>query len=114
MTVSVQRTSRWGPAQLLVTLLVCIAAWAVVATLCLCIGSTELGWPAARTLHLRADSVLIASLVGAALGVAGVTYQAVLRNPWPIRIFSASAVARALPSTSGPLCSEAHRLFWEV
>ena len=72
---------RWGPAQLGLTLLACAVTWAVVAIACLCVGSTDWGWPAPTTLHLRADSVLIASLVGAALGGAGVTYQAVLRNP---------------------------------
>jgi iron complex transport system permease protein len=62
-------------------LALCAAGWAAVALACLCVGSTELGWPGPRTLELRRDSVLIASLVGAALGAAGVTYQAVLRNP---------------------------------
>jgi iron complex transport system permease protein len=56
-------------------------AWAVVALACLCVGSTELGWPRGETLVYRRDAVLLASLVGAALGAAGVTYQAVLRNP---------------------------------
>jgi iron complex transport system permease protein len=72
---------RWGPAQLGLTLVACIVAWALIALACLCIGSTDWGWPAPTTLRFRADSVLIASLVGAALGAAGVTYQAVLRNP---------------------------------
>lgn len=72
---------RWGPGQLLLTLALCGVAWASVATLCLCVGSTDLGWPEPTTLGLRLPSVLIASLVGAALGAAGVTYQAVLRNP---------------------------------
>src|SRR4051812_14907563 len=72
---------KWGPIQLLTTLIVCAAAWAVVAAACLCIGSTEIGWPGESLARLRADNVLIASLVGAALAASGVTYQAVLRNP---------------------------------
>ena len=73
--------TRWGPAQLVVTVVACTVVWAAVALGCLCVGSTEWGWPTGTTLHFRSESVLIASLVGAALGGAGLTYQAVLRNP---------------------------------
>jgi iron complex transport system permease protein len=55
--------------------------WAVVAAGCLCVGSTGIGWPNAQTLSLRIQFVFIASIVGVALAGAGVTYQAVLRNP---------------------------------
>ena len=73
--------TRWGPAQLVVTVVACTVVWAAIALGCLCVGSTEWGWPTGTTLHFRSESVLIASLVGAALGGAGLTYQAVLRSP---------------------------------
>ena len=44
-------------------------------------GSTGIGWPGPDALGFRLQMVLLASLVGAALSAAGVTYQAVLRNP---------------------------------
>ncbi len=74
---------RWGAGQLLLTLAGCVAAWAAVAAACLCVGSTTPGfaWPPPATRAVRLDPVLLASLVGAALGAAGVAYQAVLRNP---------------------------------
>lgn len=58
-------------------------AWAVVAVLCTLVGSTgHAGLPSNAVFWLRLnDHVLIASLVGAALSAAGVTYQAILRNP---------------------------------
>jgi iron complex transport system permease protein len=74
----------WGIGRLLATLLVCAAGWAAVAAGCVCVGSTTTGfhWPrSAETLAVRLDTVLIASLIGAALAAAGVAYQAVLRNP---------------------------------
>jgi iron complex transport system permease protein len=55
--------------------------WAAVATLCLMIGSNSVGWPRADVLQYRREMVLLSSLVGAALGAAGATYQAILRNP---------------------------------
>jgi ABC-type Fe3+-siderophore transport system permease subunit len=60
-----------------------LAVWAVVALLCLCVGSTEgFGWPyGAGVLKFRMEVVLLASLIGAGLGAAGVVYQAILRNP---------------------------------
>jgi iron complex transport system permease protein len=73
---------RWGPLQLLGSIAVCALAWAAVALACMCVGSTYWGWPHdPLTLAFRTESVLMSSLVGAALGLAGVTYQAVLRNP---------------------------------
>lgn len=48
----------------------------------MCVGSTHWGWPQdPLTFTFRSESVLMSSLVGAALGLAGATYQAVLRNP---------------------------------
>lgn len=75
--------TRWGPAQLVVTVVFSVALWAALAAACLFVGSTgRLTWPAETdVLQIRIESVLIASLVGAALAAAGVVYQAVLRNP---------------------------------
>jgi iron complex transport system permease protein len=60
-----------------------LLVWAIVAAACVCVGSTgSVGIPATRfVLRYRIEIVLIASLVGAALGAAGVVYQAILRNP---------------------------------
>ena len=64
------------------TIALSIAVWAVVALVCVCVGSTgEVGWPAPAILPYRRELVLFASLVGAALAAAGVAYQAILRNP---------------------------------
>jgi iron complex transport system permease protein len=75
--------TRWGPAQLVVTVVFSVLLWAALAAACLFVGSTgPLAWPEkASVLHIRVESVLVASLVGAALAAAGVVYQAVLRNP---------------------------------
>jgi iron complex transport system permease protein len=56
-------------------------AWAVLASLCLLVGSRGTGWPNRWQLDIRLPQVLIASLIGAALAAAGVVYQAILRNP---------------------------------
>lgn len=73
---------RWGPRQLLTTLVVSLMGWAVVAVLCMMVGSTHFGWPVGSwELAHRRDIVLQASLVGAALASAGVAFQAILRNP---------------------------------
>src|SRR5205823_3850517 len=50
---------------------------------CLAVGSSgDVGWPHNHDVfHFRREMVLLASLVGAALAAAGVTYQAILRNP---------------------------------
>jgi iron complex transport system permease protein len=71
----------WGPFQLIVTVAACAVGWLLVALACLCVGSTDWGWPLPNMHSFRAESVLVASLVGAALGAAGATYQAILRNP---------------------------------
>ncbi len=56
--------------------------WALIGSVCLCFGSTGFGWPRDPVvLGLRFHWMLDASLIGAALAAAGVTYQAVLRNP---------------------------------
>jgi iron complex transport system permease protein len=73
--------TRWGPLQLVVTLLAGLALWAALAACCLLVGSTGTGWPTAAQFEERLPAVLLASLVGAALAAAGVVYQAILRNP---------------------------------
>jgi iron complex transport system permease protein len=73
--------TRWGPLQLVVTLLAGLALWAALAACCLLVGSTGTGWPTAAQFAERLPAVLLASLVGAALAAAGVVYQAILRNP---------------------------------
>jgi iron complex transport system permease protein len=57
--------------------------WGIVAFICLWVGSTgTFGWPAdAGVRAIRLQVVLLSSLIGAALGSAGVVYQAILRNP---------------------------------
>src|SRR5205823_4133562 len=71
----------WSGRRLIVTIAASAAVWAVVATACLMVGSTDIGWPTAGQFRYRIEVVLLASLVGAALSAAGVTYQAILRNP---------------------------------
>jgi iron complex transport system permease protein len=75
--------NRWGAARLLLTLAGAFVLWAVVAALCLCVGSTgEIGWPADPGVRaIRLEVVLLSSMVGASLAAAGVVYQAILRNP---------------------------------
>lgn len=73
---------RFTIGQLLLTHLGSLLLWGAVGGACLLVGSSGFGWPAnVEVLKIRLESVLLASLVGAALGAAGVTYQAVLRNP---------------------------------
>ncbi|MDB5173422.1 MAG: transporter permease [Phycisphaerales bacterium] len=78
-----QSVNRWSAARLLVTIAAGALLWATVAAACLCIGSNgEVGWPADPNVRaFRKEVVLLASLVGASLGAAGVVYQAILRNP---------------------------------
>jgi iron complex transport system permease protein len=73
----------WSARRLLLTLAICAAAWGVVALISFMVGSTgEFGWPTNKyVVPIRRESVLLASLVGAALASAGVVYQAILRNP---------------------------------
>src|ERR1700690_2019381 len=72
--------TRWTWPRLFLTLAAWAIVWALIARACLSIGYTDARW----TGHLhdfRVEMVLVASLVGAALGAAGVAYQSVLRNP---------------------------------
>jgi iron complex transport system permease protein len=98
---------RWGPARLLITLLICSAVWALIAAACLCVGSTTHGvaWPSNDVFPLRLEPVLLASLVGAALAAAGVVYQAILRNPlsdpYLLGVSSGASLASFLWRVSG-------------
>jgi iron complex transport system permease protein len=73
---------RFSLLQLLLTVAVALLVWLLIAAGCLFLGSGGWGLPESRyILQVRAQSIGLASLVGAALGAAGVAYQAVLRNP---------------------------------
>ncbi|HEX4795950.1 MAG TPA: iron ABC transporter permease [Humisphaera sp.] len=86
---------RWSGGALIRTIAISIAVWAVIAILCSLVGSSRtLGWPRPfivvdeqghhslnQILGIRFGMILLASLIGAALGSAGVVYQAILRNP---------------------------------
>jgi iron complex transport system permease protein len=83
----------WSVRRLLLLLSVCLVAWGIVAAGCLMVGSSSFGVPAddiwrvfhggtlGGVLRFRLEWTIVASLVGACLALAGVTYQAVLRNP---------------------------------
>lgn len=75
--------TRWSTGQFLLLLAMSIAAWGIVAAGCMSVGSSGVvGWPGdAQVFAIRRETVLVASLVGAALALAGVTYQALLGNP---------------------------------
>jgi iron complex transport system permease protein len=72
---------RWSVPALLATIGICVLAWFAVAMLCMMVGSRSVGWPREEIVQYRREMVMLASLVGAALASAGVTYQAILRNP---------------------------------
>ena len=72
----------WSLSRLITVCLASLFFWAVVATLCMFVGHHAWGWPRVKFIaEQRATSIAVASIVGAALAAAGVTYQAVLRNP---------------------------------
>ncbi len=75
--------AHWSASRLLLTLSLCVIAWALIATACMFVGSQgQVGWPADPFVRdFRREIVLTASLVGAALAASGVAYQAILRNP---------------------------------
>ncbi|MDW8261712.1 MAG: iron ABC transporter permease [Phycisphaerales bacterium] len=73
---------RWSAGRMLALYGLSAVGWALVALGCLMVGSTgSIGWPDRAVLGFRLEPVLLASLVGAALAAAGVTYQALLANP---------------------------------
>jgi iron complex transport system permease protein len=74
--------TRFSGRQFVLTILAATAFWAVAAAVCLLAGSKGFGWPeTGYAVRFRAQSLLLASLIGAALAVAGVAYQAILKNP---------------------------------
>lgn len=73
---------RFDLPSMFVLLLISSGVWSLVAIACLMVGSRSVGWPEYEILSLRLyNHVLPASLIGSALACAGVTYQAILRNP---------------------------------
>src|SRR5438105_5757879 len=118
----------WGAGQFVVTVSGAVAAWAVIAGACLCVGSRGVEWPTGETFDFRWQMVLLSSLVGAALAAAGVAYQAVLRNPlaepyllgvssgaslaaylWPLPVLGPARRAAGLPRAQ-QLCAFAGAL----
>ncbi|HSZ56959.1 MAG TPA: iron ABC transporter permease [Tepidisphaeraceae bacterium] len=75
--------TRWSAGRMAAVLIGSLLLWAVVAAACVAVGSTgEIAWPGSGFARAyRIEVVLVASLVGAGLGAAGVVYQAILRNP---------------------------------
>ena len=72
----------WNLKQLSLTILIGLTIWMILAAACLTVGSTgSIGIPNRVQFDSRIELVLLASLVGAALGSAGVAYQAILQNP---------------------------------
>ena len=74
--IPINHARRWNVQRLLLTVLLAAFVWLVIAALCTLVGSTgNIGWPSDRTaLGFRSERVLVASLVGAGLGMAGVVY----------------------------------------
>jgi iron complex transport system permease protein len=73
--------NRWNLASLFSTLAICLLICCVVGVLCMLVGSTGTHWPANVEFTYRAEAVFDAAIIGAALGAAGVAYQAILQNP---------------------------------
>jgi iron complex transport system permease protein len=74
--------TRFSLPQFLLTLALSLFLWLLLASACLFVGSTGWGPPANEfEFHIRAQSIQLASLIGAALATAGVAYQAILKNP---------------------------------
>jgi hypothetical protein len=79
---------RFGALQLVLQILFSVALWAVVAAGCMMVSSVSTGWPSdPEIFRIRSEVVLMSSLVGAALGAAGATYQPCCATRWPIRTF---------------------------
>jgi iron complex transport system permease protein len=72
----------WTGPKLIGTCVGAAGFWALVGLLCAFVGYRSFGWPWMQEVrNERLLTIGVASLVGAALGTAGVAYQAVLRNP---------------------------------
>lgn len=85
MTVTVRRSPLAGAASLLIVLLlVAIEIATVTGAARVSLNAAIAGDPIARTilLDVRLPRVLLAALVGAILGMAGSTFQTLLRNPF--------------------------------
>jgi ABC-type cobalamin transport system permease subunit len=107
---------RWTLSRLSLNLLAGFFSWLAAAALCLCCGSTGIHRPVGNELMFRCESVVVASLVGAALAAAGTAYQAVLRNPLadPYLLGASSGAALAayiwrLPALNGRPCPRRNR-----
>jgi iron complex transport system permease protein len=73
--------SRWTAGRLSLWVVSASACWALVALGCVCVSSLGvIDWPSPLMLEFRLERVLMSSLVGLALSLAGVAYQASLRN----------------------------------
>jgi iron complex transport system permease protein len=101
---------RWTLGRLCLNLAVGLLFWLAAAAICLCFGSTGIHWPSGDEMLFRRDSIITASLVGAALAAAGTAFQAVLRNPLadPYLLGASSGAALAayvwrLPALTGLL-----------
>ncbi|HEY7091000.1 MAG TPA: iron ABC transporter permease [Tepidisphaeraceae bacterium] len=114
------RMKQWDAKQLGVTLGIGALIWIILAAACLTVGSTgTIGLPTRDQFAFRLDVVLLASLVGAALASAGVTYQAILQNPladpYLLGISTGASLAaylwRFAPLTSGPLAGWSQQAF---
>lgn len=110
----------WNSKQLGLTLLACLIGWAIIAGLCLMVGSTgSIDFPNAQQFSTRIEMVLLASLVGAALAAAGVVYQAILQNPLadPYLLGASSGASlaaylwRFMPLTVGVLAGISQQAF---
>jgi iron complex transport system permease protein len=80
----VRSAGRWSITSLLLVIAGGLLLWAALAAASMFVGSTgDFGWPAVGSarFRFRLESVLISSVVGAALAAAGAAYQAILRNP---------------------------------
>lgn len=74
-------TNRFTPLRMASLVGLSLLAWSAVAAVCLCFGTDRMmDWPIAE-MNTRLGRVVSASLIGAALAAAGVTLQALLRNP---------------------------------
>jgi iron complex transport system permease protein len=98
----------WNLSRLLGLCGISVALWAIIAALCLVVGSTHIGLPTKTEFALRWPNVMVASIIGAALSAAGVAYQAVLRNvlaePYLLGVSSgASLFAYLSLMATGPL-----------
>jgi iron complex transport system permease protein len=100
----------WTASRLLAVCGASAAFWAVLAGLCLLVGSTGWGRPSTEQFAARWPNVAVASLVGAALAAAGLAFQAVLRNPlaepYLLGVSGGASLAAYIAAIStGPLLS---------